>query len=224
MKDTREKILEKTFMLLIRKGCDSVSVSDIQKELGMSRGLLYCYFKNKSDLILAACTQYFFDGYLATIDLDEISFRDFILHVINVHKNIACCGRTRFDILKYNTLYSAVIMREPRFKKYALGEFAKAVRVIENAKKRGEIKQLPTNFVGATMLSILGRTTYITETPGDDYVRRRIAEDLLQFYDLVKESDSDFRGRNAAKTATSKLRFATSTAKPSRAKGGASLR
>ena len=55
MKDTREKILEKTFMLLIRKGYDSVSVSDIQKELGMSRGLLYCYFKNKSDLILAVC-------------------------------------------------------------------------------------------------------------------------------------------------------------------------
>ncbi len=223
MKDTREKILEKTFILLIRKGYDSVSVSDIQKELGMSRGLLYCYFKNKSDLILAACTQYFFDGYLTTIDLDEISFRDFILHVIDVHKNIACCGRTRFDILKYNTLYSAVIMREPRFKKYALGEFAKAVRVIDNAKKRGEIKQLPTNFVGATILSILGRTTYITETSGDDYVRRRIAEDLLRFYDLVKESDSDSRGRHAPQTAASKPRRATA-AKPRRTQAGASSR
>lgn len=100
-------------------------------------------------------------------------------------------------------------MREPRFKKYALGEFAKAVRVIDNAKKRGEIKQLPTNFVGATILSILGRTTYITETSGDDYVRRRIAEDLLRFYDLVKESDSDSRGRHAPQTAASKPRRAT---------------
>ena len=71
MKDTRERILETTFMLLIKNGYDSVSVTDIQKELGISRGLLYCYFKNKSDLIIAACMQYFFDGYLTTIDLED---------------------------------------------------------------------------------------------------------------------------------------------------------
>ena len=183
---TREKILETTFALLIRKGYDSVSISDIQKDLGISRGLLYCYFKNKSDLIIAACMRYFFDGYLTTIDLENVTLKEFISHIIDIHDSIARCGNTRFDILKYNTLYSAVIMREPRFKKYALGEFAKAVSVIDNAKKRGEIKNLPTNFIGATMLSILGRTTYITETPGDEYVRRRIAEDLMRFYDLVR--------------------------------------
>lgn len=187
MKDTRERILETTFMLLIKNGYDSVSVTDIQKELGISRGLLYCYFKNKSDLIIAACMQYFFDGYLTTIDLEDISLKDFILHIIDVHKNIALCGNTRFDILKYNTLYSSVIMREPKFEHFALGEFSKAVIVISNAIRRGEIKDLPVNFVGATMLSILGRTTYITQTPGDDYVRRRIAEDLLQFYELIRK-------------------------------------
>lgn len=188
MKDTRTKILETTFLLLLKKGYDAVSVSDIQKKLGMSRGLLYRYFKNKSDLIIAACAQYFFDGYLNTIDLENISLKDFIAHIIEVENSLSQCGRHKVDILKYNTLYSAVIMREPRFQAFALGEFAKAIVVVRNAKKRGEIKgSIPDNFVGATLLSILGRTTYITYTPTDDYVRRRIREDLERFYALIKK-------------------------------------
>lgn len=215
MNQTREKILQTTFSLLIRKGFDSVSVGDIQSELGISRGLLYCYFKNKSDLVLEACKRFFFDGYLASIDLGEISLKDFIAHVIRVHSSLATCGETRYDILCYNTLYSTVIMREPRFQQYALAEFSKAVAVINNAKKRGEIKDLPANFVGATMLSILGRTTYITETPSDEYVRRRIAEDLWQFYELVSAGGASSTGSPLAKRAAKKR----ASVKQSAAKG-----
>lgn len=204
MNSTREKILQTTFSLLIRKGFDSVSVGDIQSELGISRGLLYCYFKNKSDLVFEACKRFFFDGYLASVNLGEISLKDFIAHVIRVHSSLATCGETRYDILRYNTLYSTVIMREPRFQQYALAEFSKAVEVINNAKRRGEIKNLPANFVGATMLSILGRTTYITETPSDEYVRRRIAEDLLQFYELVRSDSVPSGGKPQSKRAATK--------------------
>ncbi len=175
-------------MLLIKNGYDGVSVSDIQKKLGISRGLLYCYFKSKSDLIIAACSQYFFDGYLTTIDLENISLKDFIVHILKVEDKLSRCGREKIEILKYNTLYSTVIMREPRFKEFAQMEFAKAIIVIRNAKARGEVKKdLPENFIGATLLSILGRTTYITETPSDTYIRRRIAEDLEHFYNLIKK-------------------------------------
>ena len=186
MKDTREKILETTFILAVEKGYDGVRVSDIQEKLEMSRGLLYRYFENKSDLIFAACRRYFFDGYLNNIDLDNITLKDFISHIQEVEDSLACVNGQKMDILKYNTLYSHAIMREPKFKDYALGEFAKGVKVIRNAIKRKEIKKLPENFIGATILSILGRTSYITETPSDDYIRRRIKEDLTRFYELIK--------------------------------------
>ena len=59
---------------------------------------------------------------------------------------------------------------------------------VMNLKKRGEIKdEISDDFIGATILSILGRTTYITETPTDNYVRKRIAEDLENFYNLIKK-------------------------------------
>ncbi len=171
---------------MVKKGYDGVSVSEIQKELGIARGLLYFYFKNKSDLIFAACKRYFFDGYLTDIDLDAITLKDFIRHIHRVEDMLLLCGKNKIDILKYNSVYSVVILREPKFLKYAQDEFVKAVKVIRNAKKRGEIKDLPENFVGGTILAILGRTTYITKTPSDEYVRRRITEDIDTFYNLIK--------------------------------------
>lgn len=47
---TKELILEKTLGLLLEKGYDGVSVSDICQVTGISRGLLYHYFRNKEDL------------------------------------------------------------------------------------------------------------------------------------------------------------------------------
>ena len=52
---TRDKILQTTFLLLIKKGYDRVLVSDIQESLGISRGLLYRYFNGKTELFFEAC-------------------------------------------------------------------------------------------------------------------------------------------------------------------------
>ena len=41
METTRDKILKATFLLMLEKGYDKILVSDIQQELGISRGLLY---------------------------------------------------------------------------------------------------------------------------------------------------------------------------------------
>ncbi|MFR6034099.1 MAG: helix-turn-helix domain-containing protein [Bacilli bacterium] len=41
--------MKTTFLLLLEKGYDKVLVSDIQNELGISRGLLYRYFKAKTN-------------------------------------------------------------------------------------------------------------------------------------------------------------------------------
>ena len=43
---THDFILQKTLGLLLQKGYDGVSVSDIQQVTGMARGLLYHYFGN----------------------------------------------------------------------------------------------------------------------------------------------------------------------------------
>ncbi|MDX8415366.1 TetR/AcrR family transcriptional regulator [Intestinicryptomonas porci] len=186
MKITREKILEAAFFLMVETGYDDISIGDIQKFLGISRGLLYFYFKNKEDLVFHACRHFFFDGYLTDIDLENITLKDFLIHVVKVEDELLRCGEHTIDILRYNIVYSRAILRDERFKKYSIEEFTKAMMVIRNAKLRGEIKDLSEKFVGATLLSILGRTTYITKTPNGDYVKKRIVEDIWNFYNLIK--------------------------------------
>ncbi len=184
---TKEKILKTTFLLLLEKGYDKVLVSDIQNELGISRGLLYRYFRGKDELVFHACKEYFYDRYFTGVDYDKMSLKDFFAHAADAVMKITTMDGRDIDMLKYNTLYSALIQGQPKFKDFVLLEFDKARKVIRNAIKRGEIKKLPENFVGATLLAILGRTSYITSTPSREYVRSRILSDIRQFYDLIKK-------------------------------------
>ena len=167
---TRDKILQTTFLLLIKKGYDRVLVSDIQESLGISRGLLYRYFNGKTELFFEACRKYFYDRYFPDLDYDKITLAEFFQHAQNAVRAMTNIDGEEVDILKYNTLYSAIIQSEPRFNLEAQIEFDKARKVIRNAIKRGEIKKLPENFIGATILAIYGRTSYITATPSNAYI------------------------------------------------------
>ncbi len=185
----REKILRTTFLLMLEKGYDKVLVSDIQDALGISRGLLYRYFKGKSALIFSACREYFYDKFfVSNIDYNNLTLREFL-----DYSEIAISKMTNIDgievgILKYNTLYSSILQVSKKFAEVVDGEFGKARLVIRNAIIRGEIKNVPESFVGATILAILGRTSYITEYPSNEYICGRIVEDVNRFYDLIKNN------------------------------------
>lgn len=183
---TRDKILKTTFLLLLEKGYDRVLVSDIQDRLGISRGLMYRYFKGKSELFFEACRKYFYDKFFPELDYDKITLAEFFRNAEKAVGSMTNIDGEEVDILKYNTLYSAMIQCEPKFKREAQAEFDKARKVIRNAIKRGEIKKLPENFIGATILAIFGRTSYITQTPSNSYVCKRILEDIDQFYRLIR--------------------------------------
>lgn len=60
---TRDVILQKTFGLLLEKGYDGVSVSDIQQVTGMARGLLYHYFGGQNALFDEAVEKYLNDWF-----------------------------------------------------------------------------------------------------------------------------------------------------------------
>ena len=48
---TREKIISSAALLIIKKGAENTSLSDIAKESGISKGTLYYYYPTKSELI-----------------------------------------------------------------------------------------------------------------------------------------------------------------------------
>ncbi len=184
---TKDKILRTAFLLMLERGYDKVLVGDIQRRLGISRGLLYRYYKSKNSLMMDACREFFYGRYFEGVDYDKISLGEFLKHAECAVGRMTDFYGTKIEILKYNSLYSALIQSRPDFKKVAQAEFDKARKVIHNAVLRGEIKDLPENFVGATILAIFGRTSYISEIPSNEYVCRRMIEDVQRFYELIKK-------------------------------------
>lgn len=82
-------IYRKTFQLLLQKGYDGVSISDIQKATGLSRGLLYHYFSSKEQLFVEVTRDYFLNWF--RVDLQEIADFDageMIRHVEAMYRDI----------------------------------------------------------------------------------------------------------------------------------------
>jgi len=124
--DAKEIILKKTFNLLLTKGFDAVSISDIQKETGLSRGLLYHYFKNKEDLFIQVTEKYFIQIYDYNVSKTEectvYEFTDYICK--RFRKTIKSItdivtemdSTTNVSLLNYHFLFYQVIQRDDVFR------------------------------------------------------------------------------------------------------------
>lgn len=87
---TRDLILQRTFVLLLHKGYDGVSVSDIQQDVGIARGLLYHYFENKEELFAEVVKRKAFP--LAAIDKEAwktCSIGELTTRLVRHYENVA---------------------------------------------------------------------------------------------------------------------------------------
>lgn len=148
----KEKIIAEVFKLLLRKGYDGVSISDIQQQTGLSRGLLYHYFGNKDQLFIESTTKYC----LALFDLDFESTRTFdikqmIEYTVERFWKITIETLKRFTskdenitILDYDFLFYRVMRASEAFtiKYNQLRERERNAwrQVIANSIQRGDIK------------------------------------------------------------------------------------
>jgi len=54
----RDRIIEVAFLLSLKNGFDKVSIKQIQEESKLSTGLIYHYFKNKDEILVAMFDKY----------------------------------------------------------------------------------------------------------------------------------------------------------------------
>ncbi len=121
MKYSREYILRKAFDVFMNKGYDSASISVLQKELNMSRGAMYRYFKNKEELFIAVIDEYCFRLFervlnntnenLKVSELIEVMFRKQKL-MLNVFTR---AGVTHTTFLNYTALMIQAAKYYPDF-------------------------------------------------------------------------------------------------------------
>ena len=59
MSGTRDTIIEKSFLLFLKKGYKAVTLTDLEKAVGMTKGTFYYHFLNKEEVLKEGVTRYY---------------------------------------------------------------------------------------------------------------------------------------------------------------------
>lgn len=191
MKDTRAKIMEAAFALMIKNGVDAVSTGDIAKSLGISRSLPYRYFPTKRELVYCTFKSYFCDRYMPESEDGFPKTLGGAVEMLSVRTRemLAELGRViggKIDVFDYNALYLEALKREPRFKKYSAAQSVYFSEIVDNAIAGGEIKPMSPDFVKRIFMDIWGRGSDIFSQKSGRRTLEDIVSDLESFYELIR--------------------------------------
>lgn len=191
MKNTREKILEAAFALMLKNGVNGVSTGDIAKALGVARSLPYRYFATKRELVLESFKLFFCDRFFSSeqlngtmcsiIEICEKTFRDII-------ENTGKIIGEKIDVFAYNTLYIEALNHEPEFRRYTVMRSKLYKKCIADAVKNGELKDVDAEFVMRSFLDIFGRACDIVTERSSKRNLENIIGDMWRFYSLIKKA------------------------------------
>lgn len=191
---TRDLILKHTFALLLDKGYDGVSVSDIQQEMDIARGLLYHYFKSKEELFAEVVEQKALP--LVTIEKEKwkmCSIGELTVMMIQRHEHVlrilreeAGTGKTWMNLhfLIYQSIHYHTHLAEA-FQGIQETLFAVWKSAVLNSFAKGELKS------GLNLESLARQFVYLTQ--GVAFINEEnsdtgygIEKGLRDFYEIIK--------------------------------------
>jgi TetR/AcrR family transcriptional regulator, transcriptional repressor for nem operon len=154
MNDTKQHILKVSFRLFLQKNFKEVTMQEIVKETGLSKGAFYHYFKSKEKLFLEVVETFYLAEEMLNYDkLDKNSLKKFYVSYITHLQGFIDYLKSTFEVdanlakennINYFTLIFDAVGRFPDFKtklnEIQGKEFDIWLEVIENAIKKEEIK------------------------------------------------------------------------------------
>lgn len=200
MSGTRDTIIEKSFLLFLKKGYKAVTLEDLEKAVGMTKGTFYYHFRNKEEVLKEGVTRYY--RMLNCRRAEEISrvhsLREFIDLTIHNLMDIENYGAKRFDSdipeILCLSLMVEVISLYPEFKRVVgntkASWMSKLERVILDAKRNKEIRDdVDTSILAKNLLNIsIGLINYVVMHQDIAYALSSVRYQYEQLYSLVKVS------------------------------------
>jgi TetR/AcrR family transcriptional regulator, transcriptional repressor for nem operon len=195
MTDTREYIIEQAYRLFLMKSYEAVSISDISKAIGFTKGALYHHFKNKEDLFKAVIDKFLKSLILGDLNPD-ISLTEFIgeltahaRHVVeSIHETPG-----QFIPVNYLSLIIDAFRHYPGYDEENLQWFTKETAriktVLDNAVISGEIREdVNTQHLAPAFFSIsLGIATNLIQYDSPGPIVEAYRQQLDEFYHLLKK-------------------------------------
>ncbi len=189
----KETIVRETFKLLMQKGLNGISISEIQNAANCSRAVIYHHFENKEDLILYACKVFFLERYRLDEALaKEISFYELLLHTLKIRDDLLAeleIEKTNKNSTQsYNILFYQASQKYPILMQDLAKDLDRHRHVIERAKKSGEIKKnFDSDFLARMFFYVFdGASNYIIRNSEKDF-RAAMKNEIKLFYELVRK-------------------------------------
>lgn len=187
---TRDKIIEKTFTLLIHNGYDGVSISDIQSYVGISRGLLYHYFGNKDALLIEATKHHLTTHFPVRLEImSKLTVQQAIEYVVDLYDKLTTnVSIINYDFLLYRAMQESVEIAEI-YKEIRKEEVEGWRLVLSNSIKAGDIRddldvvKIAAQFIYLSDGVWLRAVTPLTEIN----LIEALKETLETFYTLLKK-------------------------------------
>ena len=194
MSDTREYIIDQAYGLFLSRSYEAVSISEISKAIGFTKGALYHHFTNKEDLFRAVIDKYLpIDDFF--VPFKGNTLKEYIDECVRISEkviNSIISGHNNFIPINYLAL---LIDAFRHYQKYAnekenliRNEFEQIEAIIDRAIANNEIrkdidaKSMALNFFSLKM-GIAGNLL-INNSP--EKAIEALRNQLYELYNLMK--------------------------------------
>lgn len=191
MSDTREYIIDQAYSLFLEKSYEAVSISDISKAIGFTKGALYHHFINKEELFMAVIDKYLpFEQFFAPIN--DVTLQQYIEVSIKRAEEILQSifdKKQGFIPLSYMALFIDAFRHYPKFAKekdrLMQGELEKIKGVLTCAIENGEIrKDINVDYMAMNFFSL--NTGLASNLVQNNSPKQAIEMLRNQFHELYK--------------------------------------
>lgn len=192
--NTKDYIIEQAYLLFLKKSYEAVSISELSKAIGMTKGAMYHHFESKEALFIAVIDKYLILDEITDYS-DEMTLVQFIELNLKKAEEIvySIMGKTlEFVPTSYLSLLIDAMRHYPGFTKdkmrYINADVAKVEKVMHNAIARGEIRNdINVRIMAVNYFSLgAGMATSILQENSPEQAINVLREQMYELYKVLK--------------------------------------
>jgi TetR/AcrR family transcriptional regulator, transcriptional repressor for nem operon len=194
MSDTREYIINQAYKLFLSSSYEAVSISEISKATGLTKGALYHHFTSKEELFKAVIDKYLpIEKYFNPIT--ELTLKEYIEVSVKSADDIVhniLNSKPGFIPLSYLALYIDAFRHYPEFAKekdrLIQGELEKIKRIIIKAIEDGEVrKDIDPEFMAMNFFSLAsGIAVNLLQNFSPELAINMLRNQFYELYKIMK--------------------------------------
>jgi len=198
IKDNRAHILATAFKLFFQKGYKSVTMSDLVRESGLSKGAFYHYFNSKEELYnhsMDMFIDHYLDNFTVEFD-DELSLKDNLIALYDqfgpISDNMNMSTQESAEALSNYLVFLQGLMRKPDYREkmaeYNMNFNLQFAEWIKKAQDRGEILSTLDPILLAKHFTSLMKGIGVLHAFVDqsEPVATTFTNIISQFFDLIE--------------------------------------